>query len=134
VVAATLTALSQLGARPQDLIVALGPMIERCCFEVGEDVAQTLAEAGGTDEVVDRSFARPHIDLRRVIEAQLSRHGVTEIDHVRGCTKCDEPRFHSYRRDGKRGGRMLSAVVPGSRSRKVHGMQGLPRIGSGPPV
>jgi len=113
VVAATVKALIRLGARPAELIVAIGPMIEQCCFEVGEDVAQTIAAAGSAGaSVIDRSHAKPHVDLRAVLAAQLRALEVANIAHVLGCTQCRPGIFHSYRRDGKIGGRMLSAIVP----------------------
>jgi len=112
VVAASLEALTELGSQVLDIIVAVGPMIERCCFEVGEDVAQLIAASGNCgEEVIDRDKSKPHVDLRQVIEAQLRGSGISSIDHVRVCTHCDKTRFHSYRRDGKIGGRMLSAIV-----------------------
>jgi len=110
------------------LLAAVGPHIERCCFEVGEDVAAELAGASalgeaiielpqppGSSEPADAA-ARPHVDLRRIVEDQLRRAGVDEVDHVMGCTVCQPQRFHSYRRDGKIGGRMLAAVVSGTKS------------------
>jgi len=115
VVTAALAALRALAADELDLIAAVGPHIERCCFEVGEDVAAELARASGLGEqAVDRSRPKPHVDLRQIIAAQLraaaGAHAV--VDHVRGCTVCESARFHSYRRNGKRGGRMLAAIVP----------------------
>ncbi len=105
-------ALTELGAAPGDLLAAIGPHIEACCFEVGPDVAAAIAASSPLGEaVVDRSREKPHVDLRRVIAAQLERAGVRELDHVRGCTMCEPGRFYSYRRDGKHGGRMLAAVV-----------------------
>jgi hypothetical protein len=113
VVVATVEAVARLGVRPEELIVAIGPMIERCCFEVGEEVAQTIAAAGAAGaSVIDRSQAKPHVDLRAVLVAQLRTLEVTNIVHVAGCTQCRPDIFHSYRRDGKVGGRMLSAIVP----------------------
>jgi YfiH family protein len=113
VVAETVEALARLGVRPEEIIVAIGPMIERCCFEVGEDVAQTIAAAGSVGEsVIDRGYAKPHVDLRAVLVAQLGALDVSNITHVSGCTQCRPDTFHSYRRDGKSGGRMLSAIVP----------------------
>ena len=102
-----------IGSRGE-LIAAVGPHIEACCFEVGSDVAAEIAGASGLgDEVVDFTRAKPHVDLRRVIDAQLRSSSVGQIDHVRGCTMCDSERFHSYRRDGKVSGRMLAAIVSG---------------------
>jgi hypothetical protein len=96
-----------------DLVAAIGPHIEPCCFEVGEEVATELAGCSGAADVVDRSRQRPHVDLRRIMTAQLVAEGVDEraIDHVRGCTVCDETSFFSYRRDGAKSGRLMSAIV-----------------------
>jgi len=114
VVSAGLAALGELSGGPLEPVAAIGPHIEACCFEVGEDVAARLAAASPAGEaVVDRRPAKPHVDLRRIIAAQLEQSGVPAeaIDHVRGCTVCQPERFHSYRRDGQRGGRMLAAIV-----------------------
>ncbi len=114
IVAAGVRALRELAGGRVDLLAAVGPHIEACCFEVGDDVATTLAGASPDHEVVRPGpRGRPHVDLRRIIHAQLARAGVAQqaIDHVRGCSVCDRERFFSYRRDGARSGRMLAAIV-----------------------
>lgn len=97
-----------------DIIAAIGPHIEQCCFEVGDDVAERLANASilGTS-VVDRSRDKPHVNLRRIIRAQLTSAGVDDacIDDVYGCTVCNVERYFSYRRDANKSGRMLAAIV-----------------------
>jgi hypothetical protein len=110
--AAGVAALRSLGEKPE-IVAAIGPHIERCCFEVGDDVAATLAGASALGEsVVDRSQKQPRIDLRRIVRAQLEAAGVatTRVEDVPGCTVCDA-RYFSYRRDGARSGRLLSAIV-----------------------
>jgi YfiH family protein len=102
-----------------DLVAAIGPHIASCCFEVGDDVARALAECSSAGEgAVLRGDAKPRVDLRRILRAQLqeARLAAACIDDVPGCTVCEPARFHSYRRDGARSGRMLSAIVPSSRS------------------
>jgi hypothetical protein len=105
------------------LVAAIGPHLEACCFEVGEDVAAQLASASPLGErAVSLSRPKPHVDLRAIVEAQLVALGIerTAIDHVRGCTRCDAERFFSYRRDGARSGRLVSAIVSrGSTSEHV---------------
>jgi YfiH family protein len=97
---------------PSSLVAAIGPLIERCCFEVGEDVALELAASSPLGEaVIDRSRPRPHVDLRRVLAAQLKALGVVAVEQVGGCTRCDFERFHSFRRDGTASGRLLAAIV-----------------------
>jgi YfiH family protein len=112
--AAGVAALRELIGGEGELVAAVGPHIEHCCFEVGEEVAAEIAAVTPLGEaVVRRDKPKPHVDLRRVIERQLQEVGVVAVDHIPGCTMCDPARFHSYRRDGKRGGRMLAVVVAG---------------------
>lgn len=117
-VAATIRRLVARRARPTDLVAAIGPHIEACCFEVGDDVAAELARASSLGERAIRRDRgpRPHVDLRSIVHAQLDATGVARdrIDDVPGCTACDAERFHSFRRDRDRSGRMLSAIVTAS--------------------
>jgi polyphenol oxidase len=112
VLEATLDALSARGVDCPRLICALGPMIERCCFEVGEDVAAEIEACSGARAVVDRSRERPHVDLRAVLHAKLAARGVHQREDVGGCTACNPDVFFSYRRDGRESGRLLAAIVP----------------------
>jgi YfiH family protein len=118
VVEAGVTALRREVGSRGDLAAAIGPHIEVCCFEVGEEVAHKLAACAPDIDVIDRSRGpRPHVDLRKVVRAQLREVGIgnESIDDVRGCTKCDADRFFSYRRDRDQSGRLLSAIVVRSR-------------------
>src|SRR6266850_5436961 len=45
-----------LGSRVDDLVVAIGPAIGACCYEVGEDVRARFAHAGFTPAQIDRWF------------------------------------------------------------------------------
>jgi YfiH family protein len=113
VVAAGVQVLRSI-APSADIIAAIGPHIEQCCFEVGDDVAERLANASSLGaSVVDRSRAKAHVNLRRIVHAQLVNAGVDEacIDDVHGCTVCNVERYFSFRRDAKKSGRMLAAIV-----------------------
>jgi len=114
VVAAAIAGLRQVSGHRGEWVAAIGPHIEVCCFEVGEDVAQQLAACAPERTTVQRSPGRrPHVDLRTIVRAQLVAAGVADdaIEDVKGCTKCDATRFFSYRRDGQRSGRLLAAIV-----------------------
>ena len=112
VVERALEALFDRGSRAEDLVAATGPMIERCCFEVDEDVAGSIA-ASSPDavDVVDRTRSKPHVDLRRVIHAKLHALGLTSVEAVGRCTMCNPDEYFSFRRDGKVSGRMVAAIV-----------------------
>jgi YfiH family protein len=91
----------------RDLVVAIGPCIGPCCFEVGSEVADRLGF------VVRRAGDKAFVDLRAAVRGQLRALGVADerIEDVAGCTK-HEACFHSFRRDGAASGRMLAAVLP----------------------
>jgi YfiH family protein len=82
----------------------LGPSIRVCCFEVGEEVAAQFDA-----RFVDRTHAKPHVDLPALTRATLRARGFDEarISDSELCTRCDGSIFHSYRGDGKGGGRNL---------------------------
>ena len=86
----------------------LGPSIRVCCFEVGEDEAVQFEE-----RYLDRSGAKPHVDLAAYTAGILRARGFAaeRILDSELCTRCDGSLFHSYRRDGKGGGRNLAIVA-----------------------
>jgi len=114
VVGAGIAALRRELGHDGELLAAVGPHIEACCFEVGDDVAARLEGAAPGSSVVLRDRGpRPHVDLRAIVHSQLVASGLREdaIDDVSGCTKCDGARFFSHRRDGEKSGRLLAAIV-----------------------
>lgn len=86
----------------------LGPSIRACCFEVGEEVASQFDET-----YIDRSYAKPHVDLVSYTIDLLRARGFTDdrISDSGVCTRCEGSMFHSYRRAGKGGGRNLQIVA-----------------------
>jgi len=92
----------------------LGPSIRACCFEVGEAVAEKIRAAyAGADAFIDRSREKPHVDLAGLTAMLLERRGIAaaRIFDSGLCTRCDGSIFHSFRRDGPRGGRNLAIVA-----------------------
>jgi copper oxidase (laccase) domain-containing protein len=100
------------------LLAAIGPHISRQAFEVSEDVAAQLAAVCPGPSPIERrpGRAKPHVDLRLIATQKLLALGLAEadVDQVGGCTVLDERLYFSFRRDGKRSGRHLSAIVPRS--------------------
>jgi YfiH family protein len=104
-------ALEARGSRPQDLVAALGPGIGACCYEVGDELR---ASFGALAEHVFRPGPRgkPHLDVREANRLKLVAAGLVpgNVHHVAECTYCIPGRYHSYRRDGRGAGRMISFV------------------------
>lgn len=114
VIEAALERLTAVAGGSPELVAAIGPHIGPEAFEVGEDVAAELAGASSADGAIDRTRGKPRVALARIVRAKLEASGVAraQIEDVPGCTMSEPERFFSYRRDGKRSGRHLSAIVP----------------------
>jgi polyphenol oxidase len=123
-VAAVDALASEFGSRPADLVVAVGPAIGSCCYEVGSDVVDAFAAAGHARHLIDRWFAAPprsrgsrtpgsiRLDLSRANCDQLVLAGVAGEDiHVAGlCTAMHLAVLTSYRAEGHRAGRLAGAI------------------------
>jgi purine-nucleoside/S-methyl-5'-thioadenosine phosphorylase / adenosine deaminase len=89
----------------------LGPSIGPCCYEVGEELRKEFGPQGG-DFFRPGPRGKPHLDVRAANVRQLEQGGLTpdHIHHVADCTMCRADLYHSYRREGKGAGRMISFV------------------------
>lgn len=95
-------ALCAAGSRPRDLWLALGPSIGACCYEVGSEVSEVLAES-----VVPWPNGSTHLDLRRANRLQARECGLADAHMLRDppCTSCATEVFFSHRKQGPRTGR-----------------------------
>ncbi len=90
-----------------DLLIAMGPSIGLCCYEVDKRVFQP----GWEPFAIPSGEGRWKVDLARINIAQMKAEGIREnqIFRVDLCTHCHADLFFSYRRDG-RTGRQLSFI------------------------
>lgn len=104
-------AVRRLGIAPENLLVWLGPAIGPDAFEVGDEVrAAFVAWDGAAAGAFRRSQAgRWWADLYGLARQRLQALGVDQAWGGGFCTKSDERRFFSYRRDGITG-RMASLI------------------------
>jgi YfiH family protein len=137
--AAAVEALSERGATPGRLLVAIGPAIGPCCYEVGSDVREAVkitrqlnrVSAKQSSAELARWFlehpatlrqnpsrsaqARPGhwcFDMWTAVRDQLIGAGVRgdRIFNAALCTASHPEWFWSYRRNGIRAGRMAAVI------------------------
>jgi YfiH family protein len=101
------------------LVAAIGPHVGACCYEVDEPVLAALSRryADALSAALRPSQpGRAWLDLGRLAQAALAAAGLAS-DAIGAlpdtCTACDRERFHSYRRDGPRSGRLHHFVRAG---------------------
>jgi purine-nucleoside/S-methyl-5'-thioadenosine phosphorylase / adenosine deaminase len=110
------------GSRPEDLVVAMGPSIRSCCYEVESEVVAAFqrrfprAEEFFTRNERPARAGRATLDLVAVARRQLVSAGVrrSKIHVADFCTACRTDLFFSYRKEGQAAGRMaaLMGIVP----------------------
>lgn len=96
--------------RPEEWTAWIGPAIGPCCYEVGSDVAFRIVEASRPGVAVPGRGERPHLDLQAAVRHQLEAAGIGEVIAVSHCTRCEEERLWSYRREGRAAGRNLAFI------------------------
>lgn len=128
----------EFGTRPQDVFAAIGPGIQACCYEVGEELQEQFqsqfAYAGELfhevkhSDIVHEKYPllfmnmrapghgdqciKLHLDLREANLRQLIEAGVPkkQITAFENCTACDTRSFFSHRAEKGRTGRMMAVI------------------------
>lgn len=113
VTGAAVAELGRLGVTPSDLLVALGPCIKPCCYEVSPDLARRFRSLFGEEVARRTERGAPSIDLAEANRIALVRLGVPEASiHVApDCTACRTDLYFSHRREGGRTGRMAAVLA-----------------------
>ena len=98
-------ALAHSGCRAEDILTAIGPSIQECHFEVGDEVAEIFIKEFGEDTAV-KYGEKYHVNMQKAIEKQFIESGILKenIDNCGICTYCNSDLLFSHRKtNGKRG-------------------------------
>lgn len=110
---AVLAMRKQYGCRSEDILVAMGPSIKQCHFEVDEDVYFAFLDRfrGEAERCTKRKNEKYYIDTDRLNVHSLLETGVLQghISVCPLCTYCEEELFFSHRRSGETG-RMCAVI------------------------
>lgn len=111
----TVGRMAALGANVKDIRCAIGAAIHFCCYEVGEDFRESVAQAIGekfANEFVRVHDGRLHADIVGMNVRLLLEEGIdpAKIAVSDECTCCRPDRFFSHRASrGKRG--VMAALI-----------------------
>jgi YfiH family protein len=131
-------------ARARDLLVAVGPSIGACCYEVGDEVRERFVAAGFAPSEIAAWFRQAPVSLANnpslpvtdptpragrwffdgwsCVRDQLVAAGVPlqQIYLANLCTASHPNAFPSYRRDGRGAGRLAAAIRPLGHCEQTH--------------
>ena len=96
------------GTLPLDCQAHFGPSIQKCCYQVGEHLADRFVDNFGASVRINRKF----LDLPTANKIQLQRQGMSNkaISMATDCTACCPELFYSYRSEST-DGRMISLIA-----------------------
>lgn len=104
-----------LGADPKDVVVAIGPSIGPCHFEVGSEVQQEFTARFGAALPPVPSVREGHtmVDLWQANRLVLQEAGVAEnhIFTANVCTFCNNSDFYSHRYTSGMRGSLIAAIA-----------------------
>ncbi|HEX8948965.1 MAG TPA: peptidoglycan editing factor PgeF [Dissulfurispiraceae bacterium] len=86
-------------ASASDVLIAVGPSIKGCCYEVGREVIEAVVNVTGEGDYCKGRCGKYHIDLPEANRRQALSSGVPpgNIWISGDCTFCHPDKYHSYR-------------------------------------
>lgn len=91
---------------PKNLMVAFGPSMQPCCYEVGKKFLRYFPQDTTSRE------GRLYLNLPLAVKRQLWGLGILKKNiYDNGICTCCDHRFFSYRRQGAKAGRMISVMM-----------------------
>ncbi len=109
--------LCSLGAKKENIYVAIGPCIDECCYEVGNDFAEQIKIKLGQNYknkfVISKGNGKLFANLKGMNLDILTSCGVPKenVDIAPYCTCCAPELFYSHRRQKGVRGSHLSIIV-----------------------
>jgi len=99
--------MKKLNSKPIDIKIIFGPSIRQCCFEVGPEVSKLFNHKFQENGIENKT----QLDLQGLVVEKLVNMDIQfkNIIDVKECTCCSD-RYHSYRRDGEKAGRMIAML------------------------
>lgn len=105
--------IEHFDSKVEDIIVAIGPSIGVCCYEIGNDVEKLFLEkyTSERDMIIDKNN-KIYLDLWKVNETNLLKLGIKKenICHSNICTSCRTDKLFSYRKEKGTKNRMIAAI------------------------
>ena len=97
------------GYKLHDFEIFIGPSIQKCCFEISDDIVGNFKIECVTPT---KKSGKYKVDLQYQARREMIQMGFkkNQIKVSTDCTYCSQEKYHSFRRDGKNSGRMIGLI------------------------
>lgn len=113
--------IEEYGCNKEDIICCIGPCIEKCHFEVGEDVKEIFKKtfSNSVDEelfiskpIIKENEKKYFIDTTIINKKLLEQIGINPENIIISniCTVCNKEQIHSYRAEKEKSGRNTAII------------------------
>ena len=106
--------MRHFGTHPEDLLVAIGPSIGECCYEVDEAVMGPFRSLAWNWQAFSRYKGKGkwHLNLAQANIEQMRERGMRDENccWIRVCTACNTDILFSYRAEGPGTGEQISFI------------------------
>lgn len=93
---------SHYGSSPDNILVAIGPCIMNCCYEVDLDIIEQIKKTTGDGDYYTIKGGKAMLNLAEANKLQSIEAGVPayNISSAEECTHCLTQKYNSFRRNG----------------------------------
>ncbi len=91
---------NEFGANPENILIGIGPGIQKCHFEIGKEVLFNFEKY---PEAILKKDGKIFVELEKIIFIKLLQNGILEknIEASGECTFCESEKYFSARRERK---------------------------------
>lgn len=90
--------IEHFGCLPSDINVIMGASIQKCCYEVNDELLKIVKTSFGEEFCIGNN-----IDLQGINKMLLQNMGINNIQISDICTKCSNEPYYSFRKNPKTG-------------------------------
>ena len=100
--------VSEHNLKFNEIDIFIGPSIQKCCFEVSNDIIDKFPSWA----IKPKSSGKFMVNLQKIAFEELGQIGFNKnrIKISSDCSFCKKNNYYSYRRDGKKTGRMVGII------------------------
>ena len=96
---------NELQSSPENILIVIGPHIKKCCYEVSWDVAQYFSY------ITNKNKNKWLLDLSQEIKSDILNFKIPNHNiYISNTCTYESLQCESFRRDGKKSGRMIGTI------------------------